>query len=107
MKLEKFEDHLKEQLRDPEFAAAFLETSLDDGIDEFLYALREVASAQDGGLTGIAEKTKLGRESMYKSLSRNGNPRIKTLECILDAVGLRISITRNELNTTNIMGNVD
>jgi probable addiction module antidote protein len=96
MRLRRFEDHLQEKLRDPEYAAVYLEASMADSIEEFLYALREVASAQEGGLQHVAEQAKLGRESMYKSLSKQGNPRIKTLESILDAVGLQISVSKRQ-----------
>jgi len=95
MKLRKFEDHLHEMLRDPEFAAAYLEAAMEDCIEEFLYALRDVACAQEGGLQHVAEQANLGRESMYKSLSKQGNPRIKTLESILDAVGLELSVSKS------------
>jgi probable addiction module antidote protein len=92
MKSGRFEDHLHEKLRDPEFAVMYLEAAMEESIEEFLDALREVASAQEGGLQRVAEQAKLGRESMYKSLSKQGNPRIKTLESILDALGMRISV---------------
>lgn len=94
MKLRKFEDHLYEKLSDPEFARIYLETAMEDGIEEFLYALRDVANAQQGGFTNVAKKANLGRESMYKSLSKQGNPRIRTLDSILDAVGMKISVER-------------
>ena len=66
------------------------------GVDEFLYDLREVACAQEGGIQHVAEQAKLGRESIYKLLSKRGNPRIKTIDSILDAVGLRISVSKNQ-----------
>lgn len=94
MRLRRFEDHLHEKLRDPEYAVVYLETALEDSIEEFLYALREVACAQEGGLQHVAQQAKLGRESMYKSLSREGNPRIKTLDSIIDAIGLQITISK-------------
>ena len=100
MKLRKFEDHLHEKLRDPEYALVYLETAMEDSIEEFLYALREVACAQEGGIQHVAEHAKLGRESMYKSLSKLGNPRIKTLDSILDAVGLQISVSRSHRRTS-------
>ncbi len=93
MRLGKFDDHLYERLRDPEYAVAYLEAAMEDGIEEFLYALREIACAQEGGIQHVAEQAKLGRESMYKSLSKRGNPRIKTLDSILNAVGFQLCIT--------------
>jgi len=95
MKLRKFEDHLYEKLRDTDFAVAYVETALEDGgIEEFLYALREVAVAQ-GGVQRVAAESQRGRESLYKSLSKQGNPRIRTLDDILHALGMRIAVTRD------------
>jgi probable addiction module antidote protein len=98
MELRKFEDFLHERLRDPEYAAGFAATALEDGgIEDFLYAVREVAIAQ-GGIKQVAAKTKRGRESLYKSLSKGGNPRIKTLDDILHSLGMRIAVTRADSN---------
>lgn len=94
MKLSKFEDHLHEMLQDSEFAVVYIQTALEDGgIEEFLHALREVAIAQ-GGVQKVAEESKHGRESLYKSLSKQGNPRIKTLDDVLHALEMRISVAR-------------
>ncbi len=94
MKLRKFDDYLAEKLGDKEYAVAYLEAALEDGgIEEFLYALQKVAAAQ-GGVQKVAEESKHGRESLYKSLSTQGNPRIKTLNDVLHALGMRISVAR-------------
>ena len=34
----------------------------------------------------------LGRESLYKSLSKSGNPKIETLAALLDVMGLRLGV---------------
>ena len=96
MKLSNFEDHLNEKLRDADYAAAYLEDALaDGGADEFLYALRDVARA-NGGVQEIAKKSGHGRESLYKSLSKEGNPRLKTLGDVLQAMGMRLSVVREQ-----------
>jgi len=95
MKLQKFEDHLHEMLQDSEFAVTYVQTALEDGIEEFLYALREVAIAQ-GGVQKVAEESRRGRESLYKSLSKEGNPRIKTLADVLSVLGMSLAVTRTE-----------
>jgi probable addiction module antidote protein len=94
MRLRKFEDHLHERLRDPEYAVEYLGAAKEDGLDEFLYALKEIAAAQEGGITRVAEEAGLGRESMYKTLSKRGNPHLKTVESILAAMGMRLCVTR-------------
>ena len=96
MKLYKFDDYLHEMLRDPEFAVVYVQTTLEDGgIEEFLYALREVAIAQ-GGVQKVAAESRRGRESLYKSLSKEGNPSIKTLADVLSAMGMQLAVTRTE-----------
>jgi len=54
-------------------------------------ALRTVADAL-GGMGALAEKTGLSRETLYRTLSDKGNPRLDTLGAILSAFGLRLSV---------------
>lgn len=104
MRLRKFEDHLFEKLRDPEYAVAYLEAASEDGIEEFLQALREIACAQEGGIKRVSAQAGLGRESMYKSLSKQGNPHVRTLDSILEAMGMRICVTRSNTSQTQSSG---
>ena len=43
-------------------------------------------------MSRVAEATGLSRESLYRSLSAAGNPRLSTLLAILRVAGLRMSI---------------
>ena len=54
-------------------------------------ALRTVADAI-GGMAALADKTGLSRETLYRTLSAKGNPRLDTLSVILAAFGLRLSV---------------
>ena len=45
-----------------------------------LPALRDVARTREGGLAGLAEKAQLNREHLYRMLSENGNPELRSLE---------------------------
>jgi probable addiction module antidote protein len=84
-----------ELLRDPENAAFYLEQILEGGnIELFQEALRHVAKAQEGGVAGIARKANVSREHLYDALSKDGNPRMETVNKILSALGLRFSITQ-------------
>lgn len=84
----------KELLKDPEFAAQYLEEILADGnMEVFTAALKDVADARLGGMSALSKKTELNREQLYKTLSKNGNPRLNTLSEVLHAVGLRVSVT--------------
>ncbi len=82
-----------ELLRDAEAAAMYLEEILADGdMDLFKEALKHVAAARVGTMTELAKETNLAREALYTSLSRKGNPRLDTLNKVLHASGLRLSI---------------
>jgi probable addiction module antidote protein len=90
-----YDDSLREDLRDPEQAAAYLAASLDEPNDPdsetlFLMALKNVAIAH--GMTGLAKRAALSRESLYRALSENGDPKHSTLRAVLDAVGLRFTV---------------
>jgi probable addiction module antidote protein len=86
-----YEQSLKEALRDPTEAANYLNACLDGGSREvFLLALRQVAAAQ--GISRVAKRGELGRESLYRTLSEKGNPRLETLLRLLDAAGLRLNV---------------
>lgn len=89
-----YEEGLLERLKDPGYAAEYLMACLEskEGDPEglFLVGLREVARAHS--FQRISKKTKLGRESLYKAVSKKGNPKLSTLASILEAMGLKISI---------------
>lgn len=88
-----YQKDLIEALKDPQEAAAYLNAAIEEGDREtFLLALRNVAEA-NGGMKSVAEKAHLNRESLYRTLSRRGNPEIRTLFNLLHGVGLRLNIT--------------
>lgn len=72
--------------------AAYLDAALEEG-DAALFAaaLGDVARAK--GMSDIAGATGLGRESLYKSLSANGNPELSTVLKVLTSLGLRLQTT--------------
>lgn len=61
-------------------------------------ALRTVADAV-GGMTALAEKTGLSRETLYRTLFERGNPRLDTLAAILAAFGLRLSVQPGQVRS--------
>lgn len=80
-------------LRSDAEIAAYIEAMLADGDARAVpIALRTVAKAV-GGMGALAEKTGLSREAIYRTLSASGNPRLDTLALILEAFGLRLSVT--------------
>lgn len=90
-----YEESLLEDLRDPTEAAAYLNAALEeldepDGVAVFLLALRDVVRSRE--VSGVARSAELGRESLYRTLSATGNPKLKSLLAILRVMGLRISV---------------
>jgi probable addiction module antidote protein/putative addiction module killer protein len=53
-------------------------------------ALREAAEVL--GMAELSRRTGLNRETLYRTLSERGNPRLDTLATILDAFGLRLAV---------------
>ena len=83
-------------LKDPANAAAYVEAVLDEGDPAaLLQALRNVADAR-GGIARIAKKTGLDREALDRTLSKRGNPPLRSLMAILGATGLRLTVTPSE-----------
>lgn len=86
------EPYLRKDLRDPKFAAAYLTLAAEEEVPgDFLWALREVVEAY-GGIGAIAKRAKLNRQQLYKTLSGDGNPEIRTLWAILDAAGFVLAV---------------
>lgn len=82
-----------DHLRSPEEMAAYLEACIAeaDGDTSFLVkALGDIARAK--GMTQIAASTGLGRESLHKALSVEGNPQLDTIVRVVKALGLEISV---------------
>jgi len=80
---------------DPSFAPvylhqAFLEIDEEGGYQTFMLALRHVIEA-NGGMTAVAKRAGLSRESLYKSLSPEGNPSFKRIAAVASATGYPIS----------------
>jgi probable addiction module antidote protein len=74
-------------------AAAYVDDAIEEGDEAgLMQALRNVAEAR-GGITNVAEKTGLNRETLYRTLSKRGNPQLKSLASILAATGLRLTVT--------------
>lgn len=80
------------RLRDPQTAAAYLSAAAgEDDPGAFLHALRNVTEAM-GGISKIATRTGLNRQQLYRTLSKEGNPELRSLTKILDASGLQFIV---------------
>ena len=80
-----------EHLETEEDMVAYLEAVLEDGDPALLSAaLGDIARAR--GMTDIARKAGLGRESLYKALSPEGNPEFATVMKVVRALGLTLHV---------------
>ena len=83
----KTEDHLET----PEDVAGYLEAVFEDGdADLITHALGVVARAK--GMTEIARRAGVGRQSLYKALSSEGRPEFATVLNVVRAFGLKITV---------------
>jgi probable addiction module antidote protein len=72
--------------------ANYLEAAIEDGDSALISAaLGDIARAK--GMSQVARKAGLGRESLYKALSPNGNPEFATILKVVKALGLRLHAT--------------
>jgi probable addiction module antidote protein len=90
MKTVSYKTILRKKLDDPEQAAEYLTACYEEGPEVFLVGLRDVVEAQ-GGVARAAELSKLNRESLYRLFSRDGNPRLSSLNSVLSALGLKVT----------------
>ena len=95
MRLKDFDERLRQELRDPEFAAAYLQDAWDDSVEEFLVALRKYIQA-NGGMNRCAEKAHITREALYRMLSETGNPELRSIRAVLQVSGLDLSISSQQ-----------
>ena len=78
-----------EHLDSEEDMAAYLEAALEDG-DPALVAAALGDIARVKGMTKVAHDAGLGRESLYKALSPDGNPELATVLRVVRALGLQL-----------------
>jgi probable addiction module antidote protein len=72
-----------------EAIAEYLSQVIEDGdSEEFIRALGNIAKAR--GMTEIAEKSGLGRESLYKALRSDASPRFDTIRRVCLALGVKL-----------------
>ena len=91
-KITSYQEDLIESLKDPREAAEYLNAAIEDGDKEvFLLAMRNVALAH-GGMAAMAKKARMSRESLYRMLSKKGNPELKSILNLLHTIGLKISV---------------
>ncbi|MCZ2414875.1 MAG: hypothetical protein LC136_11540 [Burkholderiales bacterium] len=72
-----FDDFLAETLKDPAEAAACIEATLElEDMDALL----------------VARRAELGEKTLFRALGKGGNPTLATMQKVLHAMGLRLSV---------------
>lgn len=91
MKTKDYKPGLLKRLKDLEYAAGYLTEVLENESQKaFLIAIRNVLEARKANISKASKKTGISRQAIYHALSKNGNPRLSTLNGILKAAGLKI-----------------
>ena len=86
-----FSASLEQSLTDPAEAAAYIDAAMElDDPAALLVALRHVAKAH--GMAEVARRADVGDKTLLKALSDKGNPTVETVNKVLHAVGLRLSV---------------
>lgn len=82
-----------DQLRTPEEIAAYLDAwfiEAPEDVAGIARALGDVARAK--GMAKVAREAGLSRESLYRSLSQDGNPSLATFLKVAKALGVRLHV---------------
>ncbi|MCM8733196.1 putative addiction module antidote protein [Azospirillum sp. A1-3] len=81
-----------DSLDSDERIAAYLDAVLEDGDPQLIVAaLGDIARAK--GMTEVARNAGLGRQSLYKALSPDGNPEFATVLKVIKSLGLRLTVS--------------
>ena len=90
-----FHDHLEEELKNADAAAAYLNAAMEENDPDYLnIALGHVVRAH--GFTNISRESGIGRETLYDMLSEDGNPGMDKIHDILEACGLSVKVIPHE-----------
>jgi probable addiction module antidote protein len=93
VKLKKWDS--AEHLQTPEDIAMYFEACLEEGGDDAAFIAKALGNiARAHGMTQLATDTGLGRESLYKALSGDGNPSFETILKVTRALGLQFRVER-------------
>ena len=80
-----------EHLQTDEDMALYLEACLEEAGDDAAFIAKALGTiARAKGMTQLARDTGLGRESLYKALSGEGNPSFATILKVVRALGIKL-----------------
>ena len=84
-----FANHVENNKDAGEYLAILLE---ENGIDGLIEGVKHLAKAK--GMTAVANEAGVNRQSLYRSLAKEGNPKIETIDKIVRALGFKLTIER-------------
>lgn len=88
-----FSEILKEKLKNPELAIAYLNEALaNEDKKVFLLALKDVIEAR-GDISDFAQAANMPRQNIYRMFSRTGNPTFNNLSAVFDAMGVQMHLS--------------
>ena len=80
-----------EYLKSDEDIVLYLEACLEEAGDDSAFIAKALGTiARAKGMTQLAKETGLGRESLYKALSGEGNPSFATILKVTTALGIKL-----------------
>jgi probable addiction module antidote protein len=89
IKLKKWDS--AEHLKTDEDIVQYLEACLEEAGDDAAFIAKALGTiARAKGMTQLANETGLGRESLYKALSGEGNPSFATILKVMTALGIKL-----------------
>jgi probable addiction module antidote protein len=94
-----YREALLESLADPVEAAYYLSAAIDDSPEMFRKACLNVIQARR--VSTVARTAGVTRESLYRSFSATGNPKLDTLQSVLQALDLKIGIEPQTASSAN------
>ncbi len=84
-----FAQHVKTDKDVREYLAVQIE---ENGVNGLIWGLKHLA--QHKGMTQVAKDAGVNRQSLYRSLSENGNPKLETIDKIVRALGFKLTVEK-------------
>lgn len=82
-----------EHLKTEEDMVLYLQACFEEAGDEAAFIAKAIGTiAKARGMSQLAHDTGLGRESLYKALSGDGNPSLATILKVIKALGLKLHV---------------
>ncbi|OEZ55412.1 addiction module antidote protein [Duganella sp. HH105] len=82
-----------EYLQTKEDMALYFDACIEEAGDDIAFIAKALGNiARACGMTQLANETGMGRESLYKALSADGNPSFATILKVMRALGLKFQV---------------